>query len=238
MATARSRCPPARPAGRPPVRRIEGRRRTDRPGAALGLRSPRDLRRLLADQRLRPAELDWLPARPRGRRAPGRSPDGSTWGSDHHETFLRLRALSPWRSGWPGFSWPFYSIGSEDGSGTTVTRLSPDETIRARLIERSPDQPGHRSQSVRSIWTSWTKARPSGFSSRPIRVRCHSGSERLDLVEGRDEAPPRRPPLLMSRTTCSCDNGDQLYFLYDVPSKQSWWNRPTPSPSSPSSKPR
>lgn len=106
------------------------------------------------------------------------------------------------------------------GRTTTTTRLSPDETIRARLVETSPSWGLDRNFQVRleylaegkqaAIYRSPDEGRPEG-TERLI----WSKDGTMLLVVGRH---------FFVKDDLFLDNGDQLYFLHHLPSGKSWSN--------------
>ena len=108
----------------------------------------------------------------------------------------------------------------EGGRETTVTRLSPDETIRARLVETSPSWSTDRNFRVQLdslIEGTTTVLYASPGEGRP------EGTERL--IWSKDGAWL----LLVGRhffvkEDLYLDNGDQAYFLYHMPSGKAWLN--------------
>ncbi len=106
------------------------------------------------------------------------------------------------------------------GLSTTVTRLSPDETLRARLEEHSPTWGMDRNFAIRLEYLAEGKSERiygSPDEGRP------AGTERL--IWSKDGAWL----LLVSRhcyvkEDLFLDNGDQLYFLYHLPTRRAWCN--------------
>ncbi len=107
---------------------------------------------------------------------------------------------------------------------STVSRLSPDETIRARLVETSDPADPLRTFSIRL-------ERPGGGPDTVIfrspDAGKPEGTERL--VWSRDGSYL----LLVGRhffvrENMFLDNGDQVYFLHHVPSGRSWLNSAGP----------
>lgn len=113
-----------------------------------------------------------------------------------------------------GLGW---CLNSAFGQHMTTSRLSPDETLRASLVERSGID---RNFEVRlenlvdgeasTIFRSPDEGGPFGTE----RLIWSKDGMKLLLV-GRH---------FFVREDLFLDNGDQLYFLYDVPRKQGWWN--------------
>jgi hypothetical protein len=105
------------------------------------------------------------------------------------------------------------------GWRTTVSRLSPDETLRASLVEpefvafdrnfqvRLEDL---REDKITILLRSPDEGRPYG-SERLI----WSKDGKWLLLVGRH---------FFVKEDLFLDNGDQLYFLYNLPSKQGWIN--------------
>jgi hypothetical protein len=101
-----------------------------------------------------------------------------------------------------------------DGRETTTSRLSPDETTLARLVETSPSWAIDRNFAVRleslvggssrTIFRSPDEGKPPGTE----RLIWSKDGTKLLLV-GRH---------FFVKEDLFLDNGDQLYFLYDVPS--------------------
>ncbi len=106
------------------------------------------------------------------------------------------------------------------GRTTTTTRLSPDETLRARLVEVSPTWSIDRNFRIdleslidgttKTIFHSPDEGRPAGSE----RLIWSKDGKRL-LVVGRH---------CYVKDDLFLDNGDQLYFLHDIPSGKSWLN--------------
>ena len=118
-------------------------------------------------------------------------------------------------------AWALFGIQRLVGPRVTTTRLSPDETIRAQLIEVSPPWYLDRNVSLR------LEDRASG---RTTSLMPHldgqghpEGTERLIwskdgawlLLVGRH---------FFVREDLFLDNGDQPYFLHHLPSRRSWIN--------------
>ena len=102
---------------------------------------------------------------------------------------------------------------------TTVSSLSPDDSIRARLVETSPTWALDRNFEVRLEYVKEHKTRivfDSPDEGRPV------GSERFIwskdgttlLLVGRHFYAAQTGPVL--------ETGEQAYFLYHVPSRQGW----------------
>jgi hypothetical protein len=112
------------------------------------------------------------------------------------------------------------------GAGTTVTRLSPDETIRARFVETSPNWGLDRNFEVRLDLMS--EGRTTTIFRAPDQAQRPYGTERL--IWSKDGTKI----LLVGRhfyvkEDLLLDNGDQLYFLYDLPTKRGWCNADEPT---------
>jgi hypothetical protein len=113
------------------------------------------------------------------------------------------------------------------GQRTTMTRLSPDETLRASLTERAFGI--DRNFQIRlencvtdettTIFRSPDEGRPYGSE----RLIWSKDGTKLLLV-GRH---------FFVKEDLFLDNGDQLYFLYDVPTGRSWYNTDALSTNSP-----
>ena len=138
----------------------------------------------------------------------------------------RLRITVPYAlAGMAGFVLAFVLQWFQDGRATTVTRLSPDETIRARLVETSPSWHLDRNFRVQLdflIEGTSTVILGSPDEGRPV------GTERL--IWSKDGTKL----LLVGRhffvkDDLFLDNGDQLYFLYDVPTGRGWCNADVPT---------
>jgi hypothetical protein len=124
-----------------------------------------------------------------------------------------------------GFALAFAFQGLPVGAGTTVTRLSPDETIRARVVETSPSWGLDRNFQLRldrltdggstTIFRSPDEGRPYGTE----RLIWSKDGTKLLLV-GRH---------FFVKDDLFLDNGDQLYFLYDVPTQRGWCNADVPT---------
>jgi hypothetical protein len=106
------------------------------------------------------------------------------------------------------------------GRETTTSRLSPDETIRARLVETSPSRSIDRNFQVQLdflvegtstvIFGSPDEGRPEGTA----RLIWSKDGEWLLLV-GRH---------FFVKEDLFLDNGDQLYFLSHLPTRRTWCN--------------
>jgi hypothetical protein len=106
------------------------------------------------------------------------------------------------------------------GRETTTTRLSPDETIRARLVETSPSW--HLDRNFRVQLESLVDGTSTIIFGSPDEGRP-VGTERL--IWSKDGAWL----LLVGRhffvkDDLFLDNGDQLYFLYHLPTRRTWCN--------------
>jgi hypothetical protein len=102
----------------------------------------------------------------------------------------------------------------------TTSRLSPDETTRASMVESNP---------------SWTLDR--NFA---VRLEDLARGGEVTIFQSPDEGkPPGTERLIWSKDGTKLllvgrhffvkedlflDNGDQLYFLYDLPSGKAWCN--------------
>jgi hypothetical protein len=105
----------------------------------------------------------------------------------------------------------------------TTTRLSPDETLRVRLIETSPSANDRTFMLQLESLVEGTKTQiyKSPDEGRP------EGTERLIwskdgkwfLLVGRH---------FFVKEDLFLDNGDQIYFLCHVPSKKAWVNSDQP----------
>ena len=117
-------------------------------------------------------------------------------------------------------------VGRLTGDRTTTSRLSPDETIRARLVETSPWWAPDRS--VRVQLDSLIEGTTTVLYASPDEGRPE-GTERL--IWSKDGAWL----LLVGRhffvkEDLYLDNGDQAYFLYHLPSGKAWLNSAASSP--------
>lgn len=109
---------------------------------------------------------------------------------------------------------------TEGRDSVTTSRLSPDETTRASLLELNPVWTGDRDISVRledlvaggevTIFRSPDEGKPPGTE----RLIWSKDGTKLLLV-GRH---------FFVKENLFLDNGDQLYFLHDLPSGKSWCN--------------
>jgi hypothetical protein len=122
--------------------------------------------------------------------------------------------------------WLGWELKSHFGERTTTTRLSPDETLRASLSE----PPGLDRNFMVRIENLVTGASRTIFRSPD--EGGPSGTERL--IWSKDGTKL----LLVGRhffvkDDLFLDNGDQLYFLYDVPTGRGWWNSEGLATSSP-----
>ena len=105
------------------------------------------------------------------------------------------------------------------GERTTTSRLSPDETLRASLVERN----------VRGIDRHF-QIRLENLTDQTTRTIFHSPDE--GTPEGTERliwSKDGKKFLLVGRhffvkEDLFLDNGDQLYFLYDVPTGKGWNN--------------
>jgi hypothetical protein len=109
------------------------------------------------------------------------------------------------------------------GRETTTSRLSPDETIRARLVETSPSW--HLDRNFRVQLDSLVEGTSTVIFGSPDEGRPE-GTERL--IWSKDGAWL----LLVGRhffvkDDLFLDNGDQLYFLYHLPTRRAWCNAET-----------
>ena len=113
-----------------------------------------------------------------------------------------------------------------DGRATTVSRLSPDETILARLVEVS--------------------LTPSLDRKFRLHLQFFVHSDMKSIFLSPDEGgggPPGTERLIWSKDGTKLllvgrhffvkddlflDNGDQLYFLYDLPTDRGWCNSEAP----------
>lgn len=112
-----------------------------------------------------------------------------------------------------------------EGLGVTVNRLSPDETKRARLVEVSPSW--YIDRNFRIVLDDLIADQSSSIFRSPDESR-KIGTERL--IWSKDGTKL----LLVGRhffvkDEVFLDNGDLLYFLYDLPSGQSWCNADFPT---------
>jgi hypothetical protein len=103
---------------------------------------------------------------------------------------------------------------------TTTTRLSPDETILARLVETSPSWHIDRNFVIRL--ESLVDGKKATIFHSPDEGHT-VGTERLLWSKDGTKL------LLVGRhffvkEDLFLDNGDQLYFLYDLPSGKAWCN--------------
>jgi hypothetical protein len=108
---------------------------------------------------------------------------------------------------------------SLDRERTTLTRLAPDETVRARLVDRKGRE-GYRTFEIRL--ESLHDGKTTTLYHSPDEGTPH-GTERL--IWSRDGTML----LLVGRhffvkDDLFLDNGDQLYFLHHRPSGRSWSN--------------
>ncbi|WP_435010994.1 hypothetical protein P12x_002285 [Tundrisphaera lichenicola] len=107
---------------------------------------------------------------------------------------------------------------------TTTSRLSPDETIRARLLEGPPHIDRNFSinledlarDEVVTIFRSPDEGGPPGTE----RLIWSKDGTKLLLV-GRH---------FFVKEDLFLDNGDQLYFLHDLPTGKSWCNSAEATP--------
>ena len=110
------------------------------------------------------------------------------------------------------------------GGSTTVTRLSPDETIRARVDETSPSRSVDRHLAVR------LESLRDGKVATLLRSPDEGGPPGTErLVWSKDGAWL----LLVGRhfyvqEDLFLDSGDQLYFLHHLPTGRSWLNSSEP----------
>jgi hypothetical protein len=112
---------------------------------------------------------------------------------------------------------------------TTVSRLSPDETILARLIEASATRSLVRHFKVRlQALRSDSRGFDNIFRSSEGGDAGQPGTERL--IWSKDGTKL----LLVGRhffvkDDLFLDNGDQAFFLYDVPTRRGWCNSEAPA---------
>ncbi len=119
-----------------------------------------------------------------------------------------------------GFGLSEWKQQTKFGSETTTSRLSPDETLRARLVEYAPSRGLNRQIEVQidslidgtstRIYGSPDEGRPEGTE----RLIWSKDGKWLLLV-GRH---------FFVKEDLFLDNGDQLYLLYNVPLRKSWNN--------------
>ena len=133
---------------------------------------------------------------------------------------LKRTLIVPALAGLIGFGLAMLYQRVTEGRTTTTTRLSPDETILARLLETSPAWGLDRNFQVRleslvdgtskTIFHSPDEGRPPGTE----RLVWSKDGTMLLLV-GRH---------FFVKEDLFLDTGDQLYFLYQVPSGKAWLN--------------
>ena len=117
---------------------------------------------------------------------------------------------------------------------TTTSRLSPDETMRVRLLDWGPEHKLDRNFIIR-LERLVTDETETIYHSLDEPGSGHEGSERF--VWSKDGTKV----LLVSRhfdvrEDLMLATGDQAYFLYDVTSRRSWLNselRPNHDPITP-----
>jgi hypothetical protein len=114
-----------------------------------------------------------------------------------------------------------------DGRATTVSRLSPDESILVRLVEVSITPSVDRRFRLLLQSDQWGTGTRSIFLSPEDASGRPPGTERL--IWSKDGTKL----LLVGRhffvkEDLFLDNGDQLFFLYDVSKGQGWCNSEAP----------
>ena len=108
------------------------------------------------------------------------------------------------------------------GPRTTTSRLSPDETMRVRLVDFGPEHKLDRNFRIR-LERLLTGEIETLYFSPDEPGNGHEGSERF--IWSRDGTKV----LLVGRhldvrEDLMLDNGDQAYWLYDIPLGRTWSN--------------
>ena len=107
------------------------------------------------------------------------------------------------------------------GERITTSRMSPDETLRIRLVDRGPERNRLDRHFVIRLERLETKQTENIYSSPDESII--EGTERF--IWSKDGTKV----LLVGRhffvhDELLLDNGDQVYFLYDVKAEKSWFN--------------